>query len=141
MSKLPFAMEDGRVYDAYIREEPGIHCACRLRYRPLPMVDRSVKVDELEKIRASGRSREAENGYCAEIAKRIVEWTFLDENGKPIDENVPVSAAIIQKAVPKFFSRLSGIVFYGSDPGDKDPLSNEEPVSAQKQLEADSKNS
>ena len=106
-------IRDGYTKTAVVKPVPGIHDGISLRYRPmLPHQVDAVTYSVEEKRRA--RQYEAANLlYGSAIAKHLLEWSEVDQEGKPL----PRSAQNIASLPPPLFRQVFNIVS-GYEAGD-----------------------
>lgn len=105
---------DGLTRSAYIAAVPRLHDELRFTFRPPTKESIGRFFDGLPKK----QSTVAAAKYEAEaVASRLVSWSQLDADGKPL----PINHKTVAALQPKLFDRLRDIALYGAEGGDADP--------------------
>lgn len=140
MSDSPFIQDDGYTETKFLKAVPGIYSNVRITFRPLTPTDQAVAQEKLTKLTREAGAIKGEPFMAEQIADRLRSWDFVDDKNHPVCESPPITASQVSKLKPALFYRLSSIVFYGSDGGDRDPFSDAHTTPSRQSLETDLKN-
>jgi hypothetical protein len=135
-------IDDGQTLTRFIKGRARLWSDCRITFRATAPKDHAIVERKVKELYDRGKRAEAEEMVYETIAKRILRWDFLDDNGVPINGAPAVSADAIKRTVTGLQDRFIAIVYSGVDGGDPDPADEEQSTeSARTHMEETEKNS
>jgi len=118
-------VDDGQTVTRFIQGEPRVFESVRVTYRPVPTIDHSAIEKQVRDLNRRERQRDAERLIYKTIADRLIDWEFVDQDGKVIGEEIKPTLENIIRAAGPLQDRLITVVYSQRDGGDVDPFAPE----------------
>lgn len=116
-----FITDDGYTDTAFIEGNDGVYNPCRIKYRPATNTVRAEMRTAMEEAQQRSRALESAAIEMRAVAKSLVAWEFLDDDGRVFDGVPEPTYESLLKIKPMLYQRIAGITVYGIDGGDYDP--------------------
>lgn len=142
MTVSAFISDDGYSETCFLLGRRGMYPHVRFVYRPIPIVDRTAALEELDKIAARPAGNAVDAFIAEKMASRMESWELLGDDGKQEVPAPAITGSILLRAKPALFLRMAAVIFYGSMGGDDDPFegTTASKLTSAAQLESDQKN-
>ncbi len=99
-----FTIQDGYQEPAYIAAVPGLHPELRIVYRPMLVAER----DTIESSRAGKTAAMYRQVLAAAVANRLVSWSAVDADGKPLACDAATTARLRPALADKLYAVIAG---------------------------------